>query len=117
MKIHEADVHDPPTPNRLPGFGKPGLLDETVNQDVEMRFAVFVKFQHRNVFGGGTIFPTQVCPELVESIAKIDDRIAFDLFGVEGKGNEPLQLQSVGYRPNRLVVSFRSARTAVGASP
>jgi len=113
MKIHEANVYNPPTPNRLPGRGKPGLLDKTINQDVEMRFAVFVKFKDRNVFGCGTVFPTQVRPELIEGVAKIDDRVSFDPFGVEGEGDEPLQLQSVRYRSNRMFVSFRPARATV----
>ena len=90
MKIHEANIYNPPTPNRCPGRGKPGLFDKTINQNVEVRFAVFVKFQYCDVFGCGTVFSAQVRPELIEGMAKIDDRIALDLFRIKGEGDESL---------------------------
>jgi hypothetical protein len=92
MNVHKADVYNPPPTNRVPSRGKPSLLDETVNQNMEMRLPVLVKFQNCDVLRGGTELPAKIRSQLIEGVSEVDHGIAFDLFRVEGEGHEPLQL-------------------------
>ena len=88
LDIDKPDVYDPAAAHGFPSSRQPCLLDVTIDKDVQMRLAVFVKLQNGYVFGSVAILPTQVGPELIKRLPEIYNRITFDFARVQGERDE-----------------------------
>ncbi len=86
MQINKANVDNAPSANRIPGLGQPGLLNEAINQDMEVRFAILMEFQNSNVLGHDAILSLEVSSKFIEGLAKVWNGIALDFVGIECEG-------------------------------
>ena len=117
MEIDEPNVDDETSAHGVPCCGQPSLLDESIDQDVEVRIAILVEFEHRDVFRSGPELPSQIGPKLVERVAQVYDGIALHLPGVKRQSHEPLQLKLLSCGPYGVLITPGSPWTTVSAPP
>src|SRR5438046_6440560 len=100
VQIDEANIHDPTTADCFPGSGKPSLLNETVDEDVQMRLSILMKLQNCDVYWCCAVLSAQIRSQLIETLTKMGYGVALDLFRLEREWYESLKSQLVSYSSN-----------------
>src|SRR5882762_1515250 len=71
VNIHQTNIHDLPTADRIPSIREPRLFDELTKQQVEMRRSRFREFQHADIIEALAKLPSERNPHLAPAIPQI----------------------------------------------